>query len=253
MKGKTGHDDQHVDAALTDCVQAERHRRVGERADEARAVRRPVLQEAPDAHRARRGRRRSARGAAGSPCVRARRCRRRRARRSPGMPGVPVPTPFADHEAKKCRHVDHHESSGASRPTSGRCIDEEVARANEPQHDDEHHDERRLGAKRRHDVATGRVRSSNGSLVGDLVELLVLGEGRGETDAGRRQVRDLFSSTSLAAGCRGPGRSPSRNQRHDEAPEANSLPRPADGAVRRRRAREMRAAGDGAGVRDGGV
>src|ERR1019366_7054345 len=40
----------------------------------------------------------------------------------PGMPGVPVPKPLGDQEAKKCRHVVHHESSGASRPIDGRWV-----------------------------------------------------------------------------------------------------------------------------------
>ena len=124
-----------------------------------------------------------------------------------GHARLPVPTPLGDQDAKKWRHVVHHESSGARRPISGQVHRDQVARADEPEHGDHQHDGG-LGAERRED-SRGPAAQFHHRALGDLVELLVLGERRGETDAASASSSlGLLGSGSARAGCPGRGRVP---------------------------------------------
>ncbi len=108
----------------------------------------------------------------------------------PGIPGVPVPTPLGDHDAKKCRQVDHHESSGARRPTRGRCV---ATRLRDPM---SHSTATKVTttaceAERRHEPRrTGTHLKQRAR--GNLVELFVLGERGGEANASLFGVIERF-------------------------------------------------------------
>ena len=178
-EGQSGHDEEHVDAALTDHVESERQRHVRDRRDDARAVGDTAPQKPADPDGADgdgEDQRQARQDAHASEDERAGEGEHRvagHARRT-GADAVRRP---------RREEVAPHRPPGIERRESSdqrEVRHDEIARADEPQDDDhEHHGG--LRAKRRQDPRRTATQFHHRAL-GDVVELLLLGEGRRETD-----------------------------------------------------------------------